>query len=139
MSRQLRPRRNRPKYTLADLETDNENQSQDNDTPSPIDDMGGNESDFTPKKKKMKVLEDNDSDSHDDMSDEVDRIKGPSTTRQKRKSWAYNVGPGPLWELIEDRGWFKEAAPTGETEAHRRPRVYRDVRVREGWEVLSEA
>lgn len=215
MSRQLRPRKNRPKYALADLGTDDENQSQDNDKTSPIDDIRGNESDFTPNKKKRKAREeDNDDDDDDDSDDDdmsddvsqVDRInqtrqprksslkkeqrrskstgKGPS--RQKRtshravslfsrsgrverldeppkifqptsttlttasideikvadrvsRSWGYNVGPGPLWELIEDKGWFKEAAPTGETEAHRRPRVYQDVRVREGWEVLSEA
>jgi len=181
-----------------------------------MDDIG-NESDFTPnKKKKGKAREeDNNSDSGDDMSEDISKldetrrpvpskkeqrrskptVKGPSRrgrsshslpaplvqhrhravslfSRSERverldeppsifqsnsitmttactnetkvadrvsRSWGYNVGPGPLWELIEDRGWFKEAAPTGETEAHRRPRVYEHVRVREGWEVLSEA
>lgn len=56
------------------------------------------------------------------------------------KSWGYNVGSGPLWDLAEDRGWYKEAITTGEdtdTEAKRRPRVYRDVPLVEGWEVLS--
>src|SRR5438445_674950 len=86
MSRQLRPRRNRPKYTLADLGTDNENQSQDNDKPSPIDDMGGNESDFTPNKKKRKAREDNDSDSDGDMSDDISEVDRINETRQPMKS-----------------------------------------------------
>ncbi|KAI0647474.1 hypothetical protein C8Q79DRAFT_1068955 [Trametes meyenii] len=44
------------------------------------------------------------------------------------KSWGHNVGPGPLWELIEDRGWFKEARSTIETlERGLRPRVYENV------------
>lgn len=47
------------------------------------------------------------------------------------KAWGYNVGPGPLWELLEDRGWFPEATTSegveGETEVSRRPKVYEDV------------
>lgn len=57
------------------------------------------------------------------------------------KSWGYNVGPGPLWDLIEDRAWFKEAVTTGndiDSEAKRRPRVYQEICVREGWELLTE-
>ncbi|KAI8982792.1 hypothetical protein BD414DRAFT_515960 [Trametes punicea] len=44
------------------------------------------------------------------------------------KSWGYNVGPGPLWELLEDRGWFKEAGSTLKTsEKELRPRVHEAV------------
>ncbi|KAI0362573.1 hypothetical protein OH77DRAFT_1467456 [Trametes cingulata] len=44
------------------------------------------------------------------------------------KSWGYNVGPGPLWELAEDRGWFKEAGSTTRTsERELRPRVHEHV------------
>lgn len=66
--------------------------------------------------------------------------KAPTIMDRVTKSWGYNVGPGPLWDLIEDRGWFSEAELTGndvDFEAKRRPRVYRDVFVREGWESLS--
>lgn len=57
------------------------------------------------------------------------------------KSWGFNVGAGPLWDLAEDRGWYKEAITTGsdtETEAKRRPRVYTLVGVKEGWEILNK-
>jgi len=57
------------------------------------------------------------------------------------KAWGYNVGPGPLWDLSEDRGWYKEAISTGsdaESDGKRRPRVYTSVRVRSGWQILSE-
>ncbi|KAF9473862.1 hypothetical protein BDN70DRAFT_885457 [Pholiota conissans] len=56
------------------------------------------------------------------------------------KSWGYNVGSGPLWDLAEDRGWYKEAIMTGDdvdTESKRRPRVYANVPLVHGWEVLS--
>jgi len=56
------------------------------------------------------------------------------------KSWGSNIGPGPLWDLAEDRGWYKEAITTGseaDTEAKRRPRVYTDVQIREASEILS--
>lgn len=56
------------------------------------------------------------------------------------KSWGYNIGSGPLWDLAEDRGWYKEAVRTGDdvdTEAKRRPRVYQDVKVVDGLEFLT--
>ena len=44
------------------------------------------------------------------------------------KSWSCSVGAGPLWELIEDRGWYKESLRhPGETEASRRPKVLNDI------------
>jgi transcription factor C subunit 6 len=62
-------------------------------------------------------------------------------TDRVNKSWGYNVGSGPLSDLVEDRGWYKEAVegvPDMDTEANRRPRVYRNVSVKDGWEVLNE-
>ncbi|KAG8758062.1 hypothetical protein FRC14_000856 [Serendipita sp. 396] len=32
----------------------------------------------------------------------------PRIAYRVKKSWMYSVGPGPCWELIEDRGFFKE-------------------------------
>ncbi|KAF9819803.1 hypothetical protein IEO21_01894 [Rhodonia placenta] len=56
------------------------------------------------------------------------------------KSWGHNVGPGPLWELMEDRGWFKESMTTdGEVSADercRRPRVHAGVTV-QGCRILT--
>ncbi|KDR73824.1 hypothetical protein GALMADRAFT_72049 [Galerina marginata CBS 339.88] len=58
------------------------------------------------------------------------------------KSWGYNIGSGPLWDLAEDRGWYKEAVTTEgaddlDVEAKRRPRVYSNVKVRTDLEVLG--
>lgn len=60
-------------------------------------------------------------------------------TDRVNKAWGYNVGAGPLWEMVEDRGWFKEAESGGdmETEATRRPRVHRQLGVKAGWQVLN--
>ncbi|KAF8641671.1 hypothetical protein AX16_009848, partial [Volvariella volvacea WC 439] len=74
--------------------------------------------------------------------------KSARITDRVNKSWGYNVGNGPLWQLVEDRGWYKEANTDNgiggddatereESEAQRRPRVYADVVVKDGWEVLS--
>jgi len=43
------------------------------------------------------------------------------------KAWGFNVGPGPLWDISEDRGWYKEAISTGydiESDGKRRRGVY---------------
>ncbi|KAG6332021.1 hypothetical protein ID866_7067 [Astraeus odoratus] len=56
------------------------------------------------------------------------------------KAWGYNVGPGPVWELLEDRSCYKESThPKADSrmESSRRPRVYENIKVREGWEVLD--
>ena len=46
-------------------------------------------------------------------------------TERVNKSWGYNIGPGPLWDMVEDRGWFKEAhSSSNTTEKERRPRVH---------------
>lgn len=58
------------------------------------------------------------------------------------KANAYNVGHGPLWELMEDRSWWKESLPVPagelETEATRRPRVYRSVEIPLDTRVISK-
>ena len=56
------------------------------------------------------------------------------------KSWGFNVGAGPVWQIMEDRSCYKESIGSGdgsEKESFRRPRVYQNVSVRPGWEVLS--
>ncbi|KAF9075115.1 hypothetical protein BDP27DRAFT_1315519 [Rhodocollybia butyracea] len=53
------------------------------------------------------------------------------------KSWGYNVGPGPMWELVEDRGWFKEAQGQMESERNRRPKVHENLTVQNGWKILN--
>ncbi len=63
-------------------------------------------------------------------------------TDRVQKAWGYNVAEGPIWELVEDRGWYKEGfrdpTPSDEIgEVKRRPRVYQSVRVKDGWEVLT--
>ncbi|RXW16627.1 hypothetical protein EST38_g9226 [Candolleomyces aberdarensis] len=63
-------------------------------------------------------------------------------TDRVNKAWGYNVGPGPLWQLTEDRRWFKEAITTGkdvDCERNRRPRVYPDVPVKNGWKVINKS
>lgn len=65
----------------------------------------------------------------------------PKVTDRVSKAWGYNVGPGPLWQLVEDRGWFKEAEVIGndvEVERKRRPRVYQEVCVRSGSDLLDK-
>ncbi|KAF8630441.1 hypothetical protein AX17_005418 [Amanita inopinata Kibby_2008] len=65
----------------------------------------------------------------------------PRVTDRIQKAWGYNVGDGPIWELVEDRGWYKESAGAlGEegSEARRRPRVYQDIKVKDGWVVLTK-
>jgi transcription factor C subunit 6 len=56
------------------------------------------------------------------------------------KAWGYNVGPGPLWELLEDRGWYKETTEVEdsvERDANRRPRVHENVKVKTDWQILN--
>ncbi|KAI0748428.1 hypothetical protein C8Q80DRAFT_1171827 [Daedaleopsis nitida] len=64
---------------------------------------------------------------------------GENTTVADRvnKGWGYNVGPGPLWDLAEDRAWFKEARGLERTtERGTRPRVHERVAL-EGWRVID--
>ncbi|KAI0823602.1 hypothetical protein BC628DRAFT_1490013 [Trametes gibbosa] len=53
------------------------------------------------------------------------------------KSLGFNVGPGPLWETLEDRTWYKEAGTTsGTSEREMRPRVHEHV-AQKPYQVLS--
>ncbi|EJD05772.1 uncharacterized protein FOMMEDRAFT_104009 [Fomitiporia mediterranea MF3/22] len=59
------------------------------------------------------------------------------------KASGYNVGRGPIWELLEDRSWWKESETVNkddtETETTRRTRVYESVKINDGdLESISE-
>ena len=77
-------------------------------------------------------------------------------TRRVGKAWGAGVGSGPVWQIVEDLGWFREAekskpgsageqqvggeAPEVEStpaqvydERRRRPGVYADIAPPEGW------
>ena len=83
-------------------------------------------------------------------------------TRRVGKAWGAGVGAGPVWQIVEDLGWFKEAeklkpGTAGEQQAseeaaadeptpvqiyderRRRPRVYADIALPEGWAVPFRA
>lgn len=57
------------------------------------------------------------------------------------KAWNFNVGPGPVWNIMEDRSCFKEALKGEDNsinESFRRPRVYQNVEVKPGWTNVNE-
>ncbi|EJD53223.1 hypothetical protein AURDEDRAFT_180776 [Auricularia subglabra TFB-10046 SS5] len=62
-------------------------------------------------------------------------------TRRLNRLLANNVGPGPLWELLEDCAWWKESKepPDGNwTEAFLRPTVHKELKLStESWDILS--
>ena len=65
----------------------------------------------------------------------------PVITARYNKASIYNVGAGPLWEMIEDRSWWKESLtgiPDEGSEAFRRPRVYQDVAVDPNLAILNK-
>lgn len=65
----------------------------------------------------------------------------PSLTDRISKAWGYNVGSGPVWNIMEDRSWFKEALEAEENpeyESYRRPRVHQGVTMKPGWEILND-
>ncbi|KDQ10972.1 hypothetical protein BOTBODRAFT_115064 [Botryobasidium botryosum FD-172 SS1] len=67
------------------------------------------------------------------------------------RAWVSSIASGPVWELIEDRGWWKEVQGSlgmdglekigGEELAKlwARPIVYGDVEFPQGWTILSRA
>jgi len=81
-----------------------------------------------------------------------------SITRRIGKAWSASVGAGPVWQIVEDLGWFREAerflhqarpsaSESGQAlalarqvivcdERARRPRVHADVALLEGWSVF---
>jgi transcription factor C subunit 6 len=57
------------------------------------------------------------------------------------KAWNFNVGPGPVWNIMEDRSYFKEALEGEDdsmTESFRRPRVHQSVELKPGWTKVNE-
>lgn len=64
-----------------------------------------------------------------------------SVTMRLGRGWGANIGPGPVWQLLEDRGWYKEALLTGNEaeEKNRRPRVYKDAPFPQNSDVISKA
>ncbi|KAI0345393.1 hypothetical protein BDW22DRAFT_1354319 [Trametopsis cervina] len=64
---------------------------------------------------------------------------GDTVLRRVAKAWGTNVGPGPLWELLEDRGWYTEhMSANGDTkEEDRRPRVYSDLKFQPDLDLLQ--
>ena len=63
-----------------------------------------------------------------------------SLTERIGRSSTLNVGWGPVWELMEDRSWWKESILGGgqeEKEHNRRPRVYQSLSLADGWEYLN--
>ncbi|KZT23993.1 hypothetical protein NEOLEDRAFT_1170475 [Neolentinus lepideus HHB14362 ss-1] len=64
----------------------------------------------------------------------------PAIASRIGKAWGYNVGPGPLWDMMEDRAWYKEAVADKdkeENERYRRPRVYRDLKTPGDIQILT--
>ncbi|KAJ8076390.1 hypothetical protein PM082_000813 [Marasmius tenuissimus] len=56
------------------------------------------------------------------------------------KSWGYNSGPGPFWELAEDRTWYKECYmgdDIPDEDKPKRKRVHGNVKLKAGWKLLS--
>ena len=57
------------------------------------------------------------------------------------KACGYIIGGGPVWQLMEDRSWWKESLPVEEgkmeTDATRRPRVYESVKVGSDVRIIS--
>jgi transcription factor C subunit 6 len=49
-------------------------------------------------------------------------------TDRVSRAWGYNIGEGPLWELVEDRAWYKECENDLSWEKQRRPKVYQDLK-----------
>jgi len=62
------------------------------------------------------------------------------------KAWGFNAGPGPIWEIVEDNAWYKEGWGVEEDgidkdadrEGSRRPVVYPNLGVLDGWRVISQ-
>ena len=60
------------------------------------------------------------------------------STNKLNKIFGMNVGKGPIWELMEDRSWWKESKSASNSQRDRRPRVYEDLDVSNGWSIIDE-
>jgi len=68
-------------------------------------------------------------------------IQNSQVTDRVNKLWGFNVGWGPLWEMVEERGWYKEAVEgvdAMDNDACHRPRVYGSLSVKRSWEILDK-
>ncbi|KAI0306286.1 hypothetical protein B0F90DRAFT_1688642 [Multifurca ochricompacta] len=76
----------------------------------------------------------------------------PAVTSRVGKAWGASIGAGPVWQIVEDLGWYKESekvtAQEGQKKAAqvqvceergRRPRVHAGVVIPEGSVVLLSA
>ncbi|KAH9980956.1 hypothetical protein BGW80DRAFT_1162238 [Lactifluus volemus] len=79
----------------------------------------------------------------------------PSLTSRVGKGWGASIGAGPVWQMVEDLGWFQEAEKYQQQQANlpeqaaqvqvvceermRRPRVHADLAIPDdqAWIVLS--
>jgi transcription factor C subunit 6 len=64
----------------------------------------------------------------------------PELTMRLGRGWSANVGSGPLWQLLEDRGWYKEALLDANeaSESKRRPRVHAALQTTENISLISK-
>lgn len=53
--------------------------------------------------------------------------------RRITKASSHNIGEGPIWELLEDRSWYKECI-----NGQKRPIVYADITLGNRWKLLSQ-
>ncbi|KZV92898.1 hypothetical protein EXIGLDRAFT_749456 [Exidia glandulosa HHB12029] len=64
-----------------------------------------------------------------------------NVTRRLNRVFMQNIGPGPLWELLEDCAWWKESVPPPDsiwTQQHLRPTVYLDLKISsKEWSMLN--
>jgi transcription factor C subunit 6 len=56
----------------------------------------------------------------------------PLITRRVGRAWGASVGAGPVWEIVEDLGWFRESTYGGEAQAQVRARALREKTGEEG-------
>jgi hypothetical protein len=54
----------------------------------------------------------------------------PAVYQRVNRAWTQSAGPGPPWELLEDRSWWKEQGDNDDVA--RRPRVYADTHLKDG-------
>ncbi|KAF8584107.1 hypothetical protein K439DRAFT_1346874 [Ramaria rubella] len=62
-------------------------------------------------------------------------VADPVIRERIAKATGYNFGHGPVWELIEDRSWFKECAIGDQT----RPTAYKSLQIDQNCQFLSSA
>jgi transcription factor C subunit 6 len=56
----------------------------------------------------------------------------PLITRRVGRAWGASVGAGPVWEIVEDLGWFRESTYGGEAQAQTSARAVREKTGEEG-------